>query len=274
MNRIHSFQHISTTDELLNFLQTREHKYYHHFTTVSTLIKIIKSNKWRFSVGSKMNDQHEYDVKSAYGLRDKIYSTCFSFGDEDNMAMWAMYAIPWEDAVRISIPKKIMLEWVEKLNDIKRPTLKNVSLHDILYIDGMIGHSRFSKFFWARGKKDALTEPDGRDISLSASFTGYLKNSAWKHEQESRLAITLPEETDQLFIDLPLPDNFFQSVRLTTGPWTTDTEFDRQKKRILRASQPSLREKLKISQNSFRGQIQLRRHCDLCKHEYRRNANA
>ena len=274
MNRIQSFKYIANTDELLNFLQTREHPYYHHFTTVSTLVKIIKSNKWRFSVGSRMNDQHEYNVKSAYGLRDKIYSTCFCFGDEDNMAMWAMYAIPWEDAVRISIPKEVMLKWVENLNDIQHPALENVSLHDILYIDGMIGYSRFSKFYWARGKKDALTEPDGCDISLSARFTGYLKNSAWKHEQESRLAITLAEETNLPFIDLPLPDNFFQSVRLTTGPWTTDTEFDRQKKRILRASQPSLRKKLKISQNSFSGQIQLRRHCDFCNHQYEDNKNA
>lgn len=274
MNRIQSFKYIANTDELLNFLQNREHPYYHHFTTVSTLVKIIKSNKWRFSVGSRMNDQHEYNVKSAYDLRDKIYSTCFSFGDEDNMAMWAMYSIPWEDAVRISIPKKIILGWVEKLNDIQRPALENVSLHDILYIDGMIGQSRFSKFYWARGKKEALTESNGLDISLSSRFTGYLKNSAWKHEQESRLAITLAEETNLPFIDLPLPDNFFQSVRLTTGPWTTDTEFDRQKERILRASQPSLREKLKISQNSFRGQIQLRRHCDFCNHQYEDNKNA
>ena len=84
MNRGYRFQNILNTDELLAFLQSRRHNVYHHFTTVSTLIKIIENNSWRFSVGSKMNDQHEYNVKSAYGLRDKIYSTCFSFGDEDN----------------------------------------------------------------------------------------------------------------------------------------------------------------------------------------------
>lgn len=274
MNRGYSFQNILNTDDLLAFLQSRRHNVYHHFTTVSTLIKIIKSNKWRFSVGSKMNDQHEYNVKSADGLRDKIYSTCFSFGDEDNMAMWAMYAIPWEDAVRISIPKKVMLKWVEKLNNIKRPALEKVSLHDILYIDGMIGHSRLSKFFWARGKKDALTEPDGSDISLSPRFTGYLKNSAWKHEQESRLAITLRKDSQKTSLDFPLPKDFFKSIQITTGPWTSDTEFDHQKERILGAITTSLRKDLKISENSFREKIQLRRHCDFCNHQYLGKDNA
>ena len=266
------FKTIENTDELLNFLQTRKHDYYYHFTTVSKLVKILESRRWRFSTGALMNDQHEYNIKSAPGLREKIFSTCFSFGDKNNMAMWAMYSIPWEEAVRIRIPGETMREWVEKLKMVDRPNLSNVSLHDILYIDGRIGESHFAHFYWSRAKKSALNEPDGTDVSLSPRFTGHLKNSAWKHEQEARLAVTLQDVTDKLFYDFPLPDNFFSKIQITTGPWTSDELFDLRKQQILDATPVRFREKLakNIKPNSFRNQIHLRRHCDICKQVFKR----
>ena len=267
-----SFSMIENTDELLNFLQTREHDYYYHFTTASTLIKILESSRWRFSAGALMNDQHEYNIKSVAGFREKIFSTCFSFGDKNNMAMWAMYSIPWEDAVRIRIPKETMQKWVERMKTVRRPKIAEVSLHDILYIDGLIGHSHFTKFYWARAKKSALTEPDGTDVSLSSRFTGYLKNSAWKHEQEARLAVTLQDVPDKPYYDFPLPNNFFNKIQITTGPWTSDELFDLRKQQILDAAPIRFREKLakNIKPNSFRNQIHLRRHCDICKHVFKR----
>ena len=270
------FQEIQSTDGLLNFLQSRTHDYYYHFTTVSTFIKILESRRWRFSSGAMMNDQHEYKIKSAPGVREKIFSTCFSFGDKNNMAMWAMYSIPWEDAVRIRIPKETMLKWVKKLQTVKHPELTGVSLHDILYIDGKIGKSHLAKFYWARGKRFALTEPDGKDVSLSPRFTGYLKNSAWKHEQEARLAVTLRDYPSNSFFDLPVPAGFFGEIQITTGPWTSDMDFARQQKRIINAAPIKYRDHFRqsMNMNAFRGQIILRRHCDKCRHEFKEKAGS
>ena len=129
------FNNIQNTDELLNFLENKRHSFYHHFTTVSTLEAILRSGNWRFSSGASMNDLHEYEVKSVSGIKERIFSTCFSWGDEDNMAMWAMYCIPWKDAVRISIPRKAMFTWLKELKEFvdKSSDYESASLHDIFY---------------------------------------------------------------------------------------------------------------------------------------------
>lgn len=103
-----SFLSVNSKENLLHFLTSRRHPFYHHFTNFSTLEKKLKGKSWVFTPSKSKNDYHEYDSKSDRTIRDNILSTSFSWGDEDNMAMWSMYCVPREDAVRITFNEQAM----------------------------------------------------------------------------------------------------------------------------------------------------------------------
>ncbi len=110
------FKGIETAEEMQSFLKEKgkNHNYYYHYTAAGSLIKIIQSGYFFLTKGNyiKMNDQQECMAKGSLDVWDRTYIGCFSYGESENMAMWGLYSIPWEDAVRISIPQKEMREWI------------------------------------------------------------------------------------------------------------------------------------------------------------------
>ena len=84
-------------------------------------------------------------MKGAWEVWNRTYIGSFSFGDAENMAMWGLYGLPWEDAVRIAIPKREMLKWIENIRDVylwengtRRECVSDfkISLTDIVYVNG------------------------------------------------------------------------------------------------------------------------------------------
>lgn len=66
-----------------------------------------------------MNDKQEL-TKGDMRIWSNIYLASFSYGEEENMAMQGLYGIPTEDAVRITIPGKVMREWIRNVNRVYR----------------------------------------------------------------------------------------------------------------------------------------------------------
>ena len=131
-----NFSEIKLADQLRIFLDNPEHEEYHHFTNIDVLKEILISQRWKLSPAKNMNDQHEAIEKNSSGLRAKIYSTCFSHGYYNDMAMWAMYGLPWDRAVQITIKKNAMSKWLDRLQCYKREhssIIDNISFHDIAY---------------------------------------------------------------------------------------------------------------------------------------------
>lgn len=267
------FSDLSSTEEILDFLENQFHKRYHHFTTTTTLSCILETRKWRLSHASRMNDLHEYSEKGSPNLWGKIVSTCFSHGDEDNMSMWAMYCIPWENAVRITIPGIFVKRWYLELSSNTAWKAVNgidtISLHDIAYYDGVVNSSK-SRLLWARGACKVTKDGTGNDVAKMECFTGYIKNSAWRQEMESRMSLTFHDSLSEKYFDIPVPDYIFENMELTFGPW-----FKEEKNRKIKSLIPigivsPLRERI-ISNTKmcfFQNKVQLRKSCDKCKYHF------
>lgn len=186
-----------SVDELIKYLDARRHNFYHHFTTFAKLEQVLLNANFRFTQDSGKNDMHEYKVKESPERRDKILSVSLSWGDEDNMAMWAMYGIPWEDAVRISMTGKAVKRWLKIIQKYVNETddADCAKLHDIVYYQGLIGEGPYT--YWNKNnslllhnqRKGKIENEIFGEIVRPDKMTSYVKNSAWKQEQESRLSI-------------------------------------------------------------------------------------
>lgn len=296
------FCQIKNNNELKGFLErhTPDHKFLFHHTTMATLTHIFENKTWRLCNAIHMNDLQEYKEKgNASAVCGRIYSTCFSFGDEDNIAMWSMYGVSWEDAVRIRISTDAIKKWIDTFNnklcktsgaehylDISN-SQDSVVLHDICYYQG---YSREKQVFSAcpLGKEscypsddkkclcppkelhrwnqinDKTHIPENKYRKLQKKLIGYVKNSTWEYERETRLSITLSENKGE-YIDVPVTDDFLKSMQISIGPQSTLTV--ERLREILSVASKTLSEiEIHVSESYYKRNELLslfRRHCNL-----------
>ncbi len=259
-----SFLSVTSKENLLHFLTSRRHPFYHHFTNFSTLEKKLKGKSWVFTPSKSKNDYHEYDSKSDRTIRDNILSTSFSWGDEDNMAMWSMYCVPREDAVRITFNEQAMERWLQVLQQkMAKPcdtvsqwfqtwdrteayqdgpvpapekTMGAVFLHDIVYFLGYQNDSPENKLCWGGIEQPAQDNMLVNDIRYIREMTGFVKNSAWSYEQESRLSIYFNRKPEQSYL-LEFEEEDWEYIlcnsQISFGPWTPLFRFEERKREVL-----------------------------------------
>lgn len=275
------FSQITTADQLLVFLNSKRHKKYHHFTTSDALQAILSNQTWRFSPARKMNDLHEYNEKGMLVEWKKIVSACFSHGDEDNIAMWALYGIPWQKGIRITLPGASMQSWFHNLRQNKKwldeNQISSLSLHDIAYYDGYVDSGEAS-LLWGRGKCKAMQDKNV-DIAKAERFTGYIKNSAWRQEFETRLVINFTNDFFDKSFDIPVPEYVFENLEITFGPWfDSDKNKSEYLSEILAQTNLCHNVKEKIINQSrncfFQGKVELKRHCCQCLHTFKEKDHA
>ena len=208
-----NFESIESYEILVNFLkeQAMRHNWLFHFTRRECFLKILEKKKWKLSTLGNMNDSHELQKCDAERLQN-LSAACFSFGDEDNFAMWERYAVPAENGIRIAIP-------ISNFSSITQAA--SIYLSDIVYYQGYArasqGHPQFfpKRLLWSNKETERFESwTDSQDI-----LAGVIKNSAWKHEDETRLICTAGNT------EIDLPDSFFENWIVSCGPGVSDPNF-------------------------------------------------
>ena len=214
-----------------------------------------------------INDQHEAIMKGSYREWNKTYIGSFSWGSSENMAMWGLYGLPWEDAVRLCIPKEDMLKWIDSIESVELWESGHVqaSLHpsevvltDIAYVDGFEG-SPTVKLTHNQNTRSISGNQNLYGLDRDPGMTGYIKNYAWHYENEVRLKIRLPYDTGHEKIRVNIPREATDAISITTGPcfqWKEDLLFI------------GLLEAGRINDSGFKHLVKYRPLCSLCQHEH------
>ena len=283
------FSNIKNSSELKDFLvkRTSRHKFLFHYTTAEKLQCIFGNKTWRLYSAKTMNDLQEYKEKGNSSLWEKLYSTCFSFGDEDNIAMWSMYGIPWEDAVRIRLSTDVIKKWMQRfdrrLYEIS-DSQDSVVLHDICYSPGYFGGRQGysdcplnkpaclptgqkclcpqKELHWWNQSNRQTKIVENDNCYLKEELTGYVKNSAWEHERETRLSITLSRNVGE-YIDIPLNKEMLENMQIAIGPRST-LKINSLKQTLSNLSEIPT-SKIRVSNSYYKDKNllpKLRRHCD------------
>ncbi len=232
------------------------HNHFHHYTNMNSLELILKNRTIKLTRGNSksLNDWHEAEVKGDPLYWNKTYIGCFSFDDNkdsdtnnydsENMAMWGLYGIPSEEAVRFSLSA----EWMKKLIDFCKNNKEQNE--NIVYLDGKkrnpiksddIELISFADVFYVRGTNNDKVSPkqfhnsvkinfkfddcDLHSMLKTWNFTGFVKNYAWHYEKESRIIVRLKDPIDQENIFLLIPKNVIKKFNIVLSPNYPRCEF-------------------------------------------------
>lgn len=258
MKYVDVFNSINSAKELRNFLEMKgkNHKYYYHYTTWDTFIKIYENKSFLATnhLSKNLNDQHELRNKKG----DSLYHVSFSYGEAEIMPMWILYGIPKTQAVRIGIPKKHMKEWIAELQRDKK-RFDMVTLTDIIYQNEKNEKNKEKIIYsWQELHRDFSKN----ELKISPDLVGCVKHYAWRYENEVRLLVSLPQKTDER-IKFEFSDDIRDSFEIMTGP-----HFD-----ISTCKNRELYDELckenRISQSIFKSnEVNYRELCGNCIHEF------
>lgn len=230
---------------------SKSHPWYHHYTTLESLEKILKYKTFKMTrgVSKRLNDLHEPEFKGDKEIWKKTFITCFNYSGEDknnrnfeeninyrkeeNMAMWLLYGKPQNEGIRISFPKETFLALSDsncKLKDkgekISDDKVKIITT-DIFYAKGNDSEIEPDPDYQShRNKKVKFNINEKLFYYLKKKeFTGYVKNYAWRYEDEVRIIARINQEynlkKDVECIYLNIPEELLNTFKITTGPYFT-----------------------------------------------------
>ena len=228
----------------------------------------------------RMNDKQELTKGTAEKWK-KTYISSFAYGNGENMAMWGLYGLPWENAVRIGIPGIQMKVWISNAdaiylvnknadnsfeygNEIKIKPL----ITDVAYVTGKNNDEDY-RIVRDRDALRLINEKTFSRINNLDKITGYIKNSAWSYENEVRIKVELEEEFKNTTIAIKISEDVRNNLGLTAGPWIMDDLSEIVNQSLMRKNcDYKFKE---YSYSSFRRLVDLRNVCSFCSHTYVQN---
>ena len=257
---------------------------YFHYTTWGRLGKILKRTKvesgeerilFCLSSTADLNDTAENSVEA--------YVASFSFGEEEEVAMWTNYGVPKPEAIRIRFPKSAITAWVrenppEKIKVYKgKPSgdfvlLEQEEVLDARFVDvAYYGRNRtnekesISDGVIYKGNRCSFREKKWRGALLESCPEAALlfKKRGWAYEREVRLVVRLKHPLPpKMKIALDFTSLFEavladQANCLMVGPWFDPRNFP--------LSDIACIDLNKVAKSCFMGELNMRSNCDACK---------
>ena len=256
---------------------------YFHYTTWGRLKKMLTSidvgeeKKRRLlllSSSSSLNDALEN--------KPGVYLASFSYGGEEEVAMWTNYGVPKREAVRIRFPMAAMTEWkrentldriviyVREGNDQPFHALdeKPIDIYfaDVAYYAGNDPVPRtVQDAVRYKGEHFKFKENKWRRSVQKTNNSLLFKKRGWAYEREVRLVVQLKNTVQmQRYHQIAIPfDSVYDAMlevqnqkgtSVMYGPW-------------YRKGDPTLGEIKGINvtgHSSFQGELRMRSNCDSC----------
>lgn len=222
------FSEITRPDELISYLKQPQRfnsiKYVTKYTTMSSVLNIFSEEKLLINHPKNMNDMFEYEAfpKSRW---NKICFASFITQNTESIAMWCMYAQPWNEGVKISIPFNAFKELIKNTPhllsaDYNKDTGRYTPGSQEIPAKGILS---FSRIAYKDGQTITCIGRSDRNHNFKNPYSmpelaGYIKDSAWSYEKEMRLRVDLPESYSGNAVYLKLPKEFLDQIKVTTGP--------------------------------------------------------
>lgn len=266
-----SFDTIDNSSDLKKYLdfgsRLNSSQFLYQYTTVSALINMLRSQTMHLSNAKYMNDQLEYRNGDPQIWKNLFFS-CFMMEDDESIGMWGMYAQPWREGVKISIPKEILRRWVNETSELieisqesKQPTGRKISDKGAFRV--WISTVAYSNFEGLETKSMAETLRCGlqenrilKNAPRRPELTGYIKDMAWSYEKEVRVKAHFNNEMGFERIAIKMPEYVIDSLVITPSPLFEGNIIERIKAEISRS--------IITDKSKFVDKLLIRSACDNC----------
>ena len=196
-----------------------------HYTKLSSISSILKNGYWYLGNPKKMNDLFEYKKYKEVYLKQHIFFACFMAEQGESVAMWSMYAQPWEDGVRVSIPIDSFKEWISGIKEVfpvdpKTGTVINSSPIPVSNAPVSVVRVAYADI----STTDAYIKCADKDNYLIGNpyvysdLAGYIKDTAWEYEREIRLRVDWPFENSFDYLAVKIPESVLMRIEICKGP--------------------------------------------------------
>lgn len=266
------FRKIENAQDLARYLDDADRRlenspYLYHYTTLPRAIAILKSETWHLAGAADMNDRLEYENGDPARWKNLFFS-CFMVESRESIGMWSMYAQPWEQGVKIAIPKNAALRWIKGVTEILEISPKNfqptgravpsgraaLTLSAVAYsnADSLERKGEEERLAWSTNRynyniKNAVHIPE---------LTGYVKDDAWSYEREIRVKARFHNTQGFRRVAIRLPEEVINSMVITASPLFAGD---------LRAQiHKEVRRQLQTDRSIFSGRLNLRNICADC----------
>ena len=227
---------VRASEDLQIYLQEQVEKSprLYHYTTLESLLCIIKNQTFRLTRIDLMNDKAE----KILGFRkDGTASYVMSFTrDKEYVSMWAIYGKPSGIKIRLDFDRRLFQKAIN--NNFYTDSEK---LHKLVLVSSLY-KSTFSKHEWLisdivyldKDKNQFRHNEDGfanivADQYSIEDLAGFVKYDAWEFERETRLRVRTGYGYDNASIDqylthiyAGLNDELIKTFHVTFNPWLTD----------------------------------------------------
>lgn len=224
-------QDVQTSDDLKNYLKecVRKSNRLFHFTTLESLLRIIRNKSFRLTRMDLMNDKAEKNLGKLTNHSEN-YIMSFTQGKE-YVSMWAMYGKASGIKLRLDFDSKELISGLknycyscfEKISTIQvdNSNMKKAFcvLSDIVYLD-----KEKNEFKHKENPFPNFKVNDDKIINMA----GFIKYDAWEFEREKRLLVNLKYDYDlekkkyPKYIFLNIDNNLIKTFHITFNPWISD----------------------------------------------------
>lgn len=227
------------------------HARFLHYTTLPRVVQMLTSGCWwltRADAGH-LNDAHEAKKYGDPKLLCRMYQASFAYGSAESAAMWGLYCPGNPLGVMISVNGAEMRKWFAEIRrkkskvcleydracakhgrqvELSKRQIDIADARDVIYaatdFKCPVRHrrgkkNRSHKLFWfgmSTGRIDNLEQEINEDV-----FSGWIKDSEWQQENESRVGVRVKSITGRLpdHLSIAIPDYIYKSMRFTLSPW-------------------------------------------------------
>lgn len=266
-----SFETIDNSSDLIRYLdygsRLNSSRYLYQYTTISALVNMLRSKTMHLSNAKYMNDQLEYKNGDPQTW-DNLFFSCFMMEDDESIGMWGMYAQPWREGVKISIPKEVLRRWISDTSELieisqesKQPTGRKIS--DTSAFKLWISTVAYSNFEGLEAKSMLETLRCGgkenqilKNVPRRPELTGYIKDMAWSYEKEVRVKARFDNKMGFERIAIEMPEYVIDSLVITPSPLFEGNIIERIKAEISRS--------ILTDKSKFVDKLLIRSVCDNC----------
>jgi hypothetical protein len=260
------FSQIETPEELVEYLddvksRLKNAKFLYHYTTLSNAISIFQSHSWHLFRAEDMNDLVEFNSGDKERWRN-IFFASFMSDSKESIGMWSMYSQPWQEGVKISIPKNTMFQWIRNIDEIieisknnYQPTGRKIKVEQASQLRlSCVAYSNSSSLESA-GSEELVTWSNqyNRNVKGTIStpcMTGYVKDKAWDYEKEVCMKAEFDNAERFKRVAVRVPDEVLNQMTITAGPLFEGDLIDKIENRIGGVH--------KVEDSLFRGKLRIK----------------
>ena len=286
------FSKIDNVPDLEHYMINKafSHSNYYHYTRVMNIENILNGY---FKVGTVAKFNDKYDTLQFNDDVKYFYSICFSSGIDENLSLWYLYSGMGGEGGRIKLSKSLITKIIEtsEFGLYERISREENKLIMVLE-DGKTMKKNFNDvvYFHEKGDDVSLRYNTMTNYNFTSSafndfkkiYNGFLKDTIWYFEKESRLLVELIGEAREKIEDdkfysvyMKVDEKLLESVKIDLGPEVTIDKFNNFIKNYPNIYKRSIEnpDSVKLSEHAGHMEMHL---CDKCEfylnHKYKKNS--